>query len=69
MARSLAVSFGLALALSLSACGGDTCESVQDQIEEVGREIQKDPSKAMDEGTQKKLQELQGKLQELGCLG
>jgi hypothetical protein len=69
MIRFLAASFGLAFALALPGCGGDSCESVQDEIQELGREIQKDPKKAMEADTGKKLEELGDKLQEMDCLG
>jgi len=67
--RFLATSLGLTLVLTLSGCGGDTCESVQNEIREIGREIQKDPKKAMGGDTGKKLEGLKDKLQEMDCLG
>ncbi|HKJ24585.1 MAG TPA: hypothetical protein VKB65_07170 [Myxococcota bacterium] len=69
MIRALALPMGLAFTLSLSACGGDTCESVQEEIQSIGREIQKDPTKAMDSDTGEKLEKLRDKLQEMDCLG
>jgi hypothetical protein len=69
MTRSLALLLGIALALPLVGCGGDTCESVQEEIQALGREIQQDPQKAMDGDTGKKLEELKDKLQEMDCLG
>jgi len=69
MIRSLALPVGLAFTLSLSACGGDTCESVQEEIQDIGRAIQKDPKRALESDTGEKLEKLRDKLQELGCLG
>lgn len=53
------------LMVSLSACG-DTCESVQDEIEKVGRSIQKDPKKARE--SMEELKALKNKLYEMDCL-
>jgi len=69
MTRSCALASGMALVLGVAACGGDTCESVQDQIQEIGRDVQKDPQLAMDEDIQQELSDLRDKLQEMGCLG
>lgn len=68
MRRSLAATtMGLFALVTLTACGGASCESVQDEIEEIGREIQADPSKSQDEGVQERLTELGQQLQEMGC--
>ena len=69
MTRGLEILFTLGLALLLAGCGGATCESLQEEIEDIGRAIQEDPSKALDEATGKELEALSNKLQELGCLG
>ena len=69
MIRSLATCLVFGLILSLSGYGGAGCESVQNQIEEIGREIQKNPEKAIEEETMKSLEELRNKLEELGCIG
>lgn len=68
MVRWLILSLGLAVPVALAGCGGDTCESVQNEIESIGREIQQDPQKAMDGATGEKLEALRDKLQEMGCL-
>lgn len=70
MVRSAALwlGFGMILPLSLLACGGDTCESVQQEIQAVGQEVQKDPKLAMEEATMEKLSALRDKLEEMGCL-
>jgi hypothetical protein len=59
---------GFGLVSSISGCGGDTCESVQEQIQEIGREIEKDPKKAMEDDTGERLTDLRDKLQDMGCL-
>ena len=69
MTRVLPSVLGLLAVLLLSACGGDTCESVQQEIQELGMEIQKDPKKALDESTAKDLESLRDKLVEMDCLG
>lgn len=66
MLRLAAMLLGLGLVLPLSACG-DSCESLQEEIQEIGREIQQSPGSAMERGEE--LQELRDKLQEMGCLG
>jgi hypothetical protein len=38
-------------------------------MQELGLEIQKDPAKAMDESTGKKMEALKDKFVELGCTG
>ena len=68
MARLLPFSAGLGLVLVLSACGGDSCESVQNEIAGIGREIQADPELALDEETGRELEALRDKLIEMGCL-
>jgi len=65
MLRSLALLLGLGLVLTLLGCG-DTCESVQEDIQEIGREIQKNPASAMDQAEE--LSALKDKLIELDCL-
>ena len=68
MRRSLAAATaGLLAGSVLLACGGTSCESLQADIEEIGREIQQDPSKAMDDETAEELQALQAEMQEMGC--
>ncbi|MEZ4587182.1 MAG: hypothetical protein R2909_12335 [Gemmatimonadales bacterium] len=67
MRRLPTLLLGLGLALSLAACGGDSCESLQDDIEEIGREIQQDPSTALDRAGE--LETLRKRLEELECLG
>lgn len=66
MPRSILLTAGLGMVLGLSGCG-ESCESVQDEIEGIGREIQKNPSSAPDRAEE--LEELRDKLQEMGCLG
>jgi len=68
MVRFVSV-LGATAVLTLAGCGGDTCESVQQEIQELGMEIQKDPQKAMDGDTGEQLAALRDKLQEMGCLG
>lgn len=68
MKRTLAM-IGLGSVVTLWACGGTSCESLQEEAEEIGREIQADPSKAMDSDIQERLEEIQGEMQELGCFG
>ena len=58
----------LVLVLVLVGCS-DTCESVQDDIEKIGRDISKDPGQALDEKNVKELETLTDKLRELGCVG
>ncbi|MCW8907118.1 MAG: hypothetical protein OQL28_07700 [Sedimenticola sp.] len=50
--------------LLLSGCG-DSCESIQDEIQDIGMEVQKDPASAMDRSDE--LEALRDKLQEMGC--
>jgi hypothetical protein len=69
MNRSLAVLLALASILALPGCRGDTCESVQDQIQALGQEIQNDPHKAMENDTAQKLEKLRKKYQEMKCVG
>ena len=69
MTRSLAVLLALATTLVLPGCRGDTCKSVQDQIQALGQEIQKDPQKAMESDTAQKLEKLRKKYQEMKCVG
>ena len=66
MIRLKEVSLFAAMVLLLAACG-ESCESVQNEIEAIGREIQKDPGQALKKSD--KLEALRDKLQELGCLG
>lgn len=66
MLRSVIVTAGFGMLLGLSGCG-ESCESVQDDIEEIGREISRDPSSAPDRAEE--LEALRDKLQEMGCLG
>jgi hypothetical protein len=49
---------------SLSACS-DTCESVQDELERIGRSIQKDPKKARE--STEEIKALTSKLLEMDC--
>jgi hypothetical protein len=65
MLRLIRLLFGVGLILFLSGCG-DSCESVQDEIQEIGRAIQKNPQTAMERGEE--LEELKNKLQEMDCL-
>jgi hypothetical protein len=69
MIRSLVNCLALGLILLLSGCGGPGCESVQNQIEEIGRQIQENPEKAIEEETLKSLEGLRNELEELGCSG
>ena len=69
MARNLAAVVGLGSMVALWACGGTSCESLQSEAEEIGREIQSDPSLAMDSDTQERLEEIQSEMQEMGCFG
>ena len=48
----------------LGGCG-DSCDSIRAEMEEIGREIQKDPASAMDRA--KELQELSVKAMEMKC--
>ncbi len=66
MPHFMMVTAGLGMVLGLSGCG-ESCESVQDEIEEIGRDIQKNPSSAP--GRAEELEDLRDKLQEMGCLG
>lgn len=58
--------FCFSLVAFLAGCGSD-CESIQDQIEHIGREIQKKPETAFDRAQE--LEALTQKLKEKGCLG
>lgn len=66
MLRFAAVLLMAGLMAPLPACG-DPCESVQQEIEEVGREIQRDPGAVLERT--KELEALQAELERLGCLG
>lgn len=57
---------GLGLMTALTGCGA-SCESVQDEIQKIGREIQKKPETAMDRS--RELEALRDKLRQMGCLG
>lgn len=50
----------------LAGCG-QSCESIQDEIESIGREILKNPETAMDRSEE--LDELRNDLVEMGCFG
>jgi len=65
MFRAITAASGLGLMLALSACG-DTCESLKAEMEEIGQEIQKDPSSAFERA--KELQELTNKALEMNCV-
>lgn len=66
MIRSVIITLGLAMAMSVSGCG-DSCESLQADMEQIGKEIEKNPETAF--GRAKELQELGAKYTELGCTG
>lgn len=64
MLRIITLTSILGMVLVLSACG-ESCESLQDQMQDIGREIQGDPSSAMDRSEE--LEDLRDKMQEMGC--
>lgn len=66
MSRFIIVMAGLGMVLGLAGCG-ESCESVQNEIEDIGREISKNPSSAPDRAEE--LEALRDKLQEMDCLG
>ncbi len=66
MVRLATVFVAIGLMLSPLACT-DSCESVQNEIEEIGREIQKNPASAPDRAGE--LESLRKKLEDMGCLG
>ncbi len=65
MLRVAAFLLGVCLIACLFGCG-ESCESVQKEIDAIGRSIQKDPQKAME--SSKQLSELKDKMREMGCL-
>ena len=67
MLRSATLLLGLGLGAALLACGGDSCESVQAEIEQIGREINENPDTVFDRAEE--LEALGNQLQEMGCLG
>ena len=66
MFRLKEVSLLAAMSLLITGCS-DSCESVQDEIETIGGEIQKDPGQALERSDE--LEELRDKLRKMGCLG
>lgn len=50
----------------LSGCG-ETCESVQEDLQELGTEIRKNPETAFDRAEE--LEALRDKLQAMDCIG
>jgi len=66
MPRFMIMTAGLGMVLGLSGCG-ESCESVQGEIEEIGRDSEKDASCAPDGAEE--LEVLRDKLEEMGCLG
>jgi len=65
MRLSVTAIIGLSLMVSLSACG-DSCNSLKGEIEQIGREVQKNPASAM--SRTEELQSLTNKMAKLGCL-
>jgi len=64
MFRSTTAVLGSILILSLSGCGS-SCESLEDEMMEIGREIRNNPESAMDRSGD--LEELGAKYREMGC--
>jgi hypothetical protein len=67
MSRLPSLFLVLGLSVSLLACGGDSCESLQEEFEEIGREIEANPETVLDRAEE--LQELGERMQEMGCVG
>lgn len=67
MLRSATLLLGLGLSVSLVACGGDSCESLQAEIEAIGREIDANPDLVFERADE--LGELAKKQAEMGCVG
>lgn len=67
MVRSATLFLALGLGVSLLACGGDSCESLQEEFEQIGREIEANPETVLDRAEE--LQELGERMQEMGCVG
>lgn len=56
----------LASAFTLGGCSR-SCEDIQQEIQEIGMEVQQDPGSAMDRSDE--LEALRQELQDKGCLG
>ena len=54
------------LVVALSGCSR-SCDDIQDEIQEIGMEVQQDPGSAMDRSDE--LEGLRQELQDKGCLG
>lgn len=66
MVRILAFGVGLGLVALSTGCS-ESCESIQQEIQEVGQEIRSNPGSAMDRAEE--LEQLRNKYQEMGCAG
>lgn len=65
VARTTALMVVLGLSVLATGCS-NSCESLQNEMAEMGREISKNPESAWER--EKELTELRDKLKEMGCL-
>lgn len=64
MRTTAVITLGLALIPALSGCS-ESCDTVQADIEEIGRKIRNDPETALDRADE--LDALRRKMEDMGC--